>query len=220
MNRLCKGLHYVMWMQDQMLLQEELADNIASLITLFAGEQQSVLFIKCMLLSLSNEWHLVDRWRMDKFLMVSQIFSFAYHNTWNRDVYKFFTLKEADYSKFADSGKDCHLIFFLGVNEEVETFHVVQSFHSNCVQGRFGWGTVMEREWSGGGMGAKGGVVGEAGVRVGGGWRVRTTLVVGTSIGRERHRFLIAVSFVAQLNSIEFVESLSHLCVCWKFCAV
>uniref|UniRef100_A0A0M3INZ7 Ribosomal RNA processing protein 1 n=1 Tax=Ascaris lumbricoides TaxID=6252 RepID=A0A0M3INZ7_ASCLU len=59
-----------MWMQDQMLLQEELADNIASLITLFAGEQQSVLFIKCMLLSLSNEWHLVDRWRMDKFLML------------------------------------------------------------------------------------------------------------------------------------------------------
>uniref|UniRef100_A0A915AH85 Uncharacterized protein n=1 Tax=Parascaris univalens TaxID=6257 RepID=A0A915AH85_PARUN len=70
MNRLCKGLHYVMWMQDQMLLQEELADNIASLITLFAGEQQSVLFMKCMLLSLSNEWHLVDRWRMDKFLML------------------------------------------------------------------------------------------------------------------------------------------------------
>ncbi|VDM27102.1 unnamed protein product [Toxocara canis] len=70
MGRLCKGLHYVMWMQDKMLLQEELADNIASLITHFSSEQQSVLFVKSMLVSLSNEWCRVDRWRMDKFLML------------------------------------------------------------------------------------------------------------------------------------------------------
>lgn len=68
--RLSKGLHYAMWMQDKMLLQEQLADNIASLLLFFSSEIESANFIKCMLISLSNEWPRIDRWRMDKFLMV------------------------------------------------------------------------------------------------------------------------------------------------------
>ncbi|VDM15838.1 unnamed protein product [Wuchereria bancrofti] len=71
MLHLTKGLHYAMWMQDKMLWQEQLADNIASLINLFQREWESVSFIKCMLITLSNEWPRIDRWRMDKFLMVS-----------------------------------------------------------------------------------------------------------------------------------------------------
>lgn len=71
MLHLTKGLHYVMWMQDKMLWQEQLADNIASLLNLFEREKESVSFIKYMLITISNEWSRIDRWRMDKFLMVN-----------------------------------------------------------------------------------------------------------------------------------------------------
>ncbi|CAI2350057.1 unnamed protein product [Caenorhabditis sp. 36 PRJEB53466] len=67
--RLCKGLHYVMWMQDKMVLQEELADRIGGLINIFTSETEKVRFVACFLKSLSKEWPHIDRWRMDKFLM-------------------------------------------------------------------------------------------------------------------------------------------------------
>lgn len=70
MTRVCKGLHYTMWMQDKMLPQEELAENICSLMKLFESEEQNIQFIKIFLQSLSKEWALIDRCRMDKFLMV------------------------------------------------------------------------------------------------------------------------------------------------------
>ncbi|CAD6194238.1 unnamed protein product [Caenorhabditis auriculariae] len=69
LKRLCKGLHYVMWMQDKMLMQEELADRIAGLLTVFKSEEERVLYVKAFLESLSVEWIHIDRWRMDKFLM-------------------------------------------------------------------------------------------------------------------------------------------------------
>jgi len=70
LSRLCKGLHYAMWMQDKPLLQEEMADNIAGLVDTFPKEGQSIEFAKRLLLTLSHEWPNIDRWRMDKFLMV------------------------------------------------------------------------------------------------------------------------------------------------------
>ncbi|KAF8374109.1 rrp-1, partial [Pristionchus pacificus] len=68
--RLCKGLHYVMWMQDKMILQEELADNIASLVNIFESEDERALYVQCFFAALSKEWLCIDRWRMDKFLML------------------------------------------------------------------------------------------------------------------------------------------------------
>lgn len=59
-----------MWMQDKMLLQEELAENICNLIDLYPTEEQAIEFVKSLIFSLSKEWPLIDRWRMDKFLMV------------------------------------------------------------------------------------------------------------------------------------------------------
>lgn len=70
MLRLCKGLHYVLWMQDKMLLQEELADRISQLLLVFTSEQERVLFIESVFKSLAKEWNHIDRWRMDKFLMM------------------------------------------------------------------------------------------------------------------------------------------------------
>uniref|UniRef100_A0A915DG95 Uncharacterized protein n=1 Tax=Ditylenchus dipsaci TaxID=166011 RepID=A0A915DG95_9BILA len=68
--RLCKGIHYTMWMQDKPLLQEELADSISNLINLFKSEDQVLDFVRALLIALSKEWPLIDRWRMDKFLML------------------------------------------------------------------------------------------------------------------------------------------------------
>ncbi|WKY04320.1 hypothetical protein Q1695_005375 [Nippostrongylus brasiliensis] len=70
MMRLCKGLHYVLWMQDKMLLQEELADRISQLLLVFTSEEERVLFIESVFKSLAKEWNHIDRWRMDKFLMM------------------------------------------------------------------------------------------------------------------------------------------------------
>jgi ribosomal RNA-processing protein 1 len=73
MARLCKGLHYALWMQDKMILQEELADNICDLFNLFQNEEEMLEFVNAMIFSLSKEWAGIDRWRMDKFLMVCKI---------------------------------------------------------------------------------------------------------------------------------------------------
>nr|CAD2192211.1 unnamed protein product [Meloidogyne enterolobii] len=69
LDRLCKGLHYALWMQDKMLLQEELADNILQLLGLLKDQNQIFEFVKALLFTLSKEWPKIDRWRMDKFLM-------------------------------------------------------------------------------------------------------------------------------------------------------
>ncbi|VDO52447.1 unnamed protein product [Haemonchus placei] len=70
MLRLCKGLHYVLWMQDKMLLQEELADRISQLQLVFTREEERVLFVESTFKNLAKEWYHIDRWRMDKFLMM------------------------------------------------------------------------------------------------------------------------------------------------------
>lgn len=69
LSRLCKGLHYALWMQDKMLLQEELADDICILTELLQNDQQVIEFARALITVLSKEWPCIDRWRMDKFLM-------------------------------------------------------------------------------------------------------------------------------------------------------
>uniref|UniRef100_A0A914GTJ1 Ribosomal RNA processing 1 n=1 Tax=Globodera rostochiensis TaxID=31243 RepID=A0A914GTJ1_GLORO len=69
LTRLCKGLHYALWMQDKMILQEEIAEEICALVGLFRTEEQLLEFVEAMLMTLSKEWPNIDRWRMDKFLM-------------------------------------------------------------------------------------------------------------------------------------------------------
>lgn len=70
LGRLSVGLHYILWMQDKMTLQEELIDNIASLIDAFSSEQHSRNYIQVLFETLSKEWPMIDRWRMDKFLLL------------------------------------------------------------------------------------------------------------------------------------------------------
>ena len=52
------------------VFQEELADRISGLRNTFKSEEEKAMYIKAMFICLSKEWHKIDRWRMDKFLMV------------------------------------------------------------------------------------------------------------------------------------------------------
>lgn len=71
LDRLTRGLHYAMWMQDKMLQQEELSDEYGSLIGLFCTEDEINEYMRSMLRTLSKHWGNIDYLRTDKFLMVS-----------------------------------------------------------------------------------------------------------------------------------------------------
>uniref|UniRef100_A0A182NR75 Uncharacterized protein n=1 Tax=Anopheles dirus TaxID=7168 RepID=A0A182NR75_9DIPT len=69
--RLWKGLFYCMWMSDKPLVQEELADSLASLVHCFDQNiPVAMQFFKAFLTTMGNEWFGIDRWRMDKFMML------------------------------------------------------------------------------------------------------------------------------------------------------
>ncbi|XP_074662093.1 uncharacterized protein LOC141914716 [Tubulanus polymorphus] len=72
--KIWKGLHYCMWMQDKPLLQEDLADSVASLIHSVENVDQKFLFIESFIKTEAREWFGVDRWRLDKFLMMFRRF--------------------------------------------------------------------------------------------------------------------------------------------------
>jgi len=89
--RIWKGLFYCYWMSDKPLIQEELANNIASMIGVFSSNDSALLFIKTFLLTMSREWFGIDNWRMDKFMMMTrrflrQVFKFNSKHKWNQDV--------------------------------------------------------------------------------------------------------------------------------------
>lgn len=70
--KIWKGLHYCMWMQDKPLIQEELSDNICKLVHVFGNVDISLLFLGVFFQTESREWSGIDRWRMDKFMMLSR----------------------------------------------------------------------------------------------------------------------------------------------------
>ena len=71
MMRLWKGLHYCFWMSDKPLVQEELAESIGSMINSFGNnEPAGLLYASSFVTTLGREWVGIDRWRMDKFMML------------------------------------------------------------------------------------------------------------------------------------------------------
>lgn len=68
--RIWKGLFYSMWMADKPLPQENLANDIASLIHCFDNTEASLQFFAMFLKTMSTEWLGIDQWRIDKFLML------------------------------------------------------------------------------------------------------------------------------------------------------
>jgi len=86
MMKLWKGLYYCFWMSDKPLVQEELAENMASFIPSFQSNESSLVFIKSFLKTFGREWFGIDRWRMDKFMMFTRRFL--------RHIFKFVAAKE------------------------------------------------------------------------------------------------------------------------------
>merc|ERR1719334_2063140 len=67
--RIWKGLFYCFWMSDKPLIQEELAENISSMVSSFNSVENSLVFVTCFAKTFQREWFGVDRWRMDKTMM-------------------------------------------------------------------------------------------------------------------------------------------------------
>ena len=59
-----------MWMSDKPLIQEDLAETIASLVHSISDRKTGLDFVKYALLSMARDWSGIDTWRMDKFMMV------------------------------------------------------------------------------------------------------------------------------------------------------
>ncbi|XP_062572032.1 ribosomal RNA processing protein 1 homolog A-like [Saccostrea cucullata] len=70
--KIWKGLHYCMWMQDKPLIQEELSDNMGKLLHVFGKVDISLVFLGVFFQTESREWSGIDRWRMDKFMMLTR----------------------------------------------------------------------------------------------------------------------------------------------------
>lgn len=68
--RLWKGLFYCMWMSDKPLVQENLADEIASLVRCFDDLSVALQYFGTFLETMCIEWFGIDHWRMDKFMML------------------------------------------------------------------------------------------------------------------------------------------------------
>ncbi|XP_003436209.2 ribosomal RNA processing protein 1 homolog [Anopheles gambiae] len=89
--RLWKGLFYCMWMSDKPLVQEELAESLGSLVRCFDHDVPVAMqFFKAFLVTMGNEWFGIDRWRLDKFMMlvrrVTRQAMFALHEAgWQKE---------------------------------------------------------------------------------------------------------------------------------------
>ncbi|EDV28904.1 uncharacterized protein TRIADDRAFT_52238 [Trichoplax adhaerens] len=68
--KLWRGLFYCMWMSDKPLIQEELADMLASLLFCFEDVKKWSLFLSSFYNTMCREWIGIDRLRMDKFYML------------------------------------------------------------------------------------------------------------------------------------------------------
>jgi len=91
MMRLWKGLYYCFWMSDKSLVQEELAENISSFVSCFKSQESSLLFIKSFLLTMGREWVGIDRWRTEKFMMLTRrflrsAFKFLSASSWDQSL--------------------------------------------------------------------------------------------------------------------------------------
>lgn len=59
-----------MWMSDKPLVQEKLAEDLASLIHCFDDPKVCLQFFGTFMATMCREWFGIDQWRMDKFMML------------------------------------------------------------------------------------------------------------------------------------------------------
>jgi ribosomal RNA-processing protein 1 len=76
-----------MWMSDKPLVQEELAEDLGSLVHCFPDLKVGIQFFRNFLETMCLEWFGIDQWRIDKFMMVSkQKSGLQYSSIFNRFI--------------------------------------------------------------------------------------------------------------------------------------
>ncbi|KAK2839391.1 hypothetical protein Q5P01_013131 [Channa striata] len=117
--KLWKGLFYCLWMQDKPLLQEELSNQISSLIHSFHDLNGQLLYLEGFLQTFKREWTGIDRLRMDKFFqlirfMFRQTFEMLKRNNWQSSVVERFlelvTVQLLQSSSRAPIGLQFHIL--------------------------------------------------------------------------------------------------------------
>ncbi|TGZ59463.1 hypothetical protein CRM22_009038 [Opisthorchis felineus] len=74
MLAICKGLHYTLWMQDKLLLKEEVVRRICHILPLIPHPTMRLHYINAMFETLAREWDRLDNWRLDKFMLLTRDF--------------------------------------------------------------------------------------------------------------------------------------------------
>ncbi|XP_006991019.4 ribosomal RNA processing protein 1 homolog B isoform X1 [Peromyscus maniculatus bairdii] len=93
--KIWKGLFYCMWVQDEPLLQEELANIISQLIHVVNSSEAQHLFIQTFWQTMNREWQGIDKLRLDKYcmlirLVLRQCFEVLKRNAWEESQIKLF----------------------------------------------------------------------------------------------------------------------------------
>ncbi|XP_076975137.1 ribosomal RNA processing protein 1 homolog B isoform X3 [Tamandua tetradactyla] len=93
--KIWKGLFYCMWVQDEPLLQEELANTISQLIHVVNNSEAQHLFIQTFWQTVNREWKGIDRLCLDKYhmlirLVLRQSFEVLKQNGWEESQIKLF----------------------------------------------------------------------------------------------------------------------------------
>eukprot|EP01116_Phalansterium_solitarium_P002861 TRINITY_DN1317_c0_g5_i1.p1 TRINITY_DN1317_c0_g5~~TRINITY_DN1317_c0_g5_i1.p1 ORF type:complete len:587 (-),score=298.27 TRINITY_DN1317_c0_g5_i1:991-2751(-) len=67
MMKIWRGLFYCMWLSDKPLVQQELAESLAKLVHSLPNDDSALLFIQAFWRTIEQQWHTLDRLRLDKF---------------------------------------------------------------------------------------------------------------------------------------------------------
>ncbi|XP_042543270.1 ribosomal RNA processing protein 1 homolog B isoform X2 [Dipodomys spectabilis] len=93
--KIWKGLFYCMWVQDEPLLQEELANTVSQLIHDVNNSEAQHLFIQTFWQTMNREWKEIDKPHLDKYYMLirmvlRQSFEVLKRNGWEESRIKLF----------------------------------------------------------------------------------------------------------------------------------
>lgn len=69
-NKLWKGLFYTMWFCDKPRPQQRLANDLSKLFSECIVDEQFYNFVESFWTIMTKEWRELDKWRLDKFLML------------------------------------------------------------------------------------------------------------------------------------------------------
>ncbi|CAH8846511.1 unnamed protein product [Trichobilharzia szidati] len=71
---ICKGLHYSLWMQDKLLLQEQTVTRLCNILVHIPDHTTIIYYLYAMFETMAREWDKLDYWRVDKFMLLAREF--------------------------------------------------------------------------------------------------------------------------------------------------